>query len=220
MDILGWIVVILLAICFIILIVWLAESICIFFAKRKFKLFLDKADQDPPLKAVIDLIAAKDIKLIPSKLIFERRAFLEANPHLRCIAISNMAMKGFLNKKINLWVFLLMFTHELGHFHKTFEDHIKLIGERKRTCKIKSDCLYEELSATKIGIQILEEIADKKIEEKFISTLIGNILSQCRNCVIFFIKNRLNCPKLKELEEIAEISVEEKSLTVSRKISS
>jgi len=183
------------------------------FVKRRLKFFIQKANEDLLLKALLKEISSRNIGVVPlelfSELIFMRKAKMSSFPASE-ISISNSLIKKFLKDAIDKNMILLDFGHELGHFNQT-------IFAPFGNCKIEKDCLYEEMLATKSGVEIIENLSQKEIKEviqqELLSLVAPRVLKQCRKCISFLIARK--CPLFQELEKLGVvIQNEEISLKV------
>ncbi len=227
MDIWSWVVAIFLGIFFLIFIIGATEIICSFFAKRRFKLFLQKANQDPLLKALIEKILAQKINLVPMCRENRRKICLLQPQKSERIAVSNGIIKDFLSGQLKASLLALGLAHELGHlqYFQQIQKLTQLDKERKKSCNVrKFKCLYEEMIASAIGLKILNRVAAEKkikIDLKKISTYLKeSAVNQCLECIVF-LKNPENaqkCPRFKFLPQIGITIKEGKGVSVSVKI--
>ena len=243
MDIGGWIVIILLVICSLTGIFYLADYIYSFFAKRRLKSFLQKANQDLTFRVLLEKISSFKIDLTPfglfSEFLLDRNTSMKSNILFMQIAISNRMIKRFLGGE--QWgLTLLILAHEFGHFRQFFPilvknpslipssslwkllQGVKVLNKAiiKEDCPIKErNCLYKEILASRIGIGVLEKNTGKKIREIVSENDLNwsklTTLEQCKRCIDFLIQseNAKRCPRFKALKKMG-VNIEDKRISI------
>lgn len=198
--------------------VFIVSFVYSLFVKKRFKFFLQKANKNPLLRDLLKEISSQNISLVPfgfsTEFLFGRNCSMLAYFFPKKIAISNKKIiKKFIEKEKKeefIQEIALKIAHELGHLNESVTSVRESFEERRRVCKIKTNCLCDELLATKMGIKILERITGKRIEEvippKVIRHMFDNTLIQCEKCLFLLPE----CPKiqrvLKEIKSFLDIS--------------